>query len=169
MGDQLASGRSFGVRAIVGMAIVASLSGCMANNAIDEMATGSIAPTPVAYSEKDRECLERAIYFESNRSSEEGLVAVGTVVMNRVEAEEFPDTICEVVGQKNQFAPGVLSREMPREKVPDVVAAADKVLDGHRHPSLDEAKFFHMAGLSFPYKNMHYQLEAGGNAFYERH
>jgi spore germination cell wall hydrolase CwlJ-like protein len=171
MGDQLAIGRSFGVRAITGITIVASLSGCVAGNAIDDMATGSIAPVsaPVAYSEKERECLERAIFFESNRSSEEGLVAVGTVVMNRVEADEFPDTICEVVGQKNQFAPGVLSRELPREKVPDVVAAADKVLDGHRHPDLDAAKFFHMAGLTFPYKNMHYRLEAGGNAFYERH
>ena len=28
--------------------------------------------------------------------------------------------------------------------------------------------FFHRAGLTFPYKNMHYVLVAGGNAFYEK-
>jgi len=28
--------------------------------------------------------------------------------------------------------------------------------------------FFHTAGLRFPYKNMHYVLQAGGNAFYEK-
>ena len=28
--------------------------------------------------------------------------------------------------------------------------------------------FFHTAGLHFPYRNMHYILVAGGNAFYEK-
>ena len=52
------------------------------------------------------------MFFESHRSSREGLVAVGTVVMNRVNSGEYPDTICGVVGQKNQFAPGVMTRKM---------------------------------------------------------
>lgn len=30
------------------------------------------------------ECLERAMYFESNRSSQDGMVAVSSVVMKRV-------------------------------------------------------------------------------------
>ena len=149
------------------LAAAMALTGCVATDEVDDMATGAI-PKPV-YSAAERDCLERAIYFESNRSSEEGMVAVGTVVMNRVASEEFPDTVCGVVGQKNQFAPGVLSRDLPREKVPDIVVAADKVLDGYRHPELDRAMYFHMAGLKFPYDNMHYQLVAGGNAFYERH
>ncbi len=33
-----------------------------------------------------QECMERAMYFESNRSSRDGLIAVGSVVMNRVAA-----------------------------------------------------------------------------------
>lgn len=145
------------------------VSGCVATKDVDEQTTGSIsASSSAGYGAKERNCLERAMYFESNRSSEEGLVAVGTVVMNRVASEEYPDSICGVVGQKNQFAPGVLSRNLPREKVPEVVAAADRVLKGERHPDLKVAKFFHMAGLSFPYDNMHYKLVAGGNAFYEK-
>lgn len=153
------------LRCIAPLALAALASGCTTDAGVDEMATGAIAHN---YSAKERECLERAIYFESNRSSEEGLLAVGTVVMNRVESDVFPETICGVVGQKNQFAPGVLSRHMPREKVPDVQQAAEKILSGHRHPELDNAMFFHMAGLTFPYDNMHYRLVAGGNAFYEK-
>jgi spore germination cell wall hydrolase CwlJ-like protein len=155
-------------RVAAAMLAAAVLAGCTATQGIDDMTTASIAPPKDSFTEKDRECMERAIFFESNRSSEEGLVAVGTVVMNRVESEQFPDTVCGVVGQRNQFAPGVLSRNLPREKVPDIQVAAEKVLEGYRHPKLDEAMYFHMAGLKFPYKNMHYQLEAGGNAFYER-
>ncbi|URQ74776.1 MAG: cell wall hydrolase [Candidatus Ochrobactrum gambitense] len=120
------------------------------------------------YTAKDKECLERAMFFESNRSSPDGLMAVGTVVMNRLASGRYPDTICGVVGQKNQFAPGVLSRRMESGKLPDVQAAADAVLKGQRHPKLKNAMFFHTAGLSFPYNNMHYVLVAGGNSFYEK-
>ena len=35
-------------------------------------------------------------------------------------------------------------------------------------PRSTPRSFFHQAGLTFPYSNMHYVLEAGGNAFYER-
>ncbi|TYR29869.1 cell wall hydrolase [Mesorhizobium microcysteis] len=108
------------------------------------------------------------MFFESIRSSREGLVAVGTVVMNRLESGQYPETVCGVVGQKNQFAPGVLSRQMNSKAMPDVMAAADAVLKGERHPAVKNAHHFHQAGLTFPYKNMHYVLEAGGNAFYEK-
>lgn len=120
------------------------------------------------YTARDRECLQRAMFFESNRSSPDGLMAVGTVVMNRLASGSYPDTICGVVGQKNQFAPGVLTRKMNSNALPDVQAAADAVLKGKRHPSLKNSMFFHTAGLKFPYNNMHYVLVAGGNSFYEK-
>ncbi|WP_280819897.1 cell wall hydrolase [Pseudaminobacter soli (ex Li et al. 2025)] len=120
------------------------------------------------YTAKDKDCLARAMFFESNRSSREGLVAVGTVVMNRLQSGEYGGTVCQVVGQKGQFASGVLSRKMDSKALPDVVAAADSVLKGERHPAVKNAMFFHTAGLRFPYKNMHYVLQAGGNAFYEK-
>lgn len=133
---------------------------------LSEAATSSAKP--VAATASNRECLARAMFFESHRSSREGLVAVGTVVMNRVNSGEYPDTICGVVGQKNQFAPGVMTRKMDSKALPDVMAAADAVLAGERHPMVQNAKFFHTAGLNFSYPNMHYVLKAGGNAFYEK-
>jgi spore germination cell wall hydrolase CwlJ-like protein len=113
--------------------------------------------------------MTRVMYFESNRSSAEGMLAVGTVVMNRVESGKYPKTVCGVVGQKNQFAKGVLTKPM-KEGKPKALAerVAWDVLRGKRHRGVGDAMFFHTAGYSFPYRNMHYKVVAGGNAFYEK-
>jgi len=114
------------------------------------------------------ECMERAMYFESNRSSRDGMVAVGSVVMNRVASRQYPNTVCGVVSQKNQFAPGVMTRKMDRRSAPLVREAAISVLRGERHPMIGNAQFFHAASYRAGYNNMHYVLTTGGNAFYER-
>jgi len=116
----------------------------------------------------EKECMMRAMYFESNRSSADGMLAVGTVVMNRYNDPRYPKTICGVVGQKNQFAQGVLSKPMTDSGAVLASRVADQVLAGARHPGVQSAQHFHTAGLRFPYNNMFYVLEAGGNAFYEK-
>lgn len=113
-------------------------------------------------------CMERVVYFESNRSSRDGMIAVGSVVMNCVHSAQFPNSICGVVGQNNQFAPGVMSKSMEHSGRPLATEAATALLRGERHPFVTRAMFFHQAGHSFPYDNMHYVLTAGGNAFYEK-
>ena len=117
---------------------------------------------------KEKECLERAMFFESNRSSRDGMIAVGTVVMNRLRSGNHGSTICQVVGEKGQFAPGVMTRAMNSKAMPDVEEAAEAVLKGERKAKLKNTMYFHTAGLKFPYKNMHYTMVAGGNAFYEK-
>jgi hypothetical protein len=113
-----------------------------------------------------RNCLMRAMYFESNRSSRDGQLAVGTVVMHRLASGKYPRSVCGVVGQHRQFAPGVMSRRMQGD-TRDLAKLADSILRGHRHPRLAKnVMFFHQAGLRFPYRNMRYVLVAGGNTFY---
>lgn len=142
--------------AITALALIVPLSGCLT--------LGGWFQTKSA-----QQCMTRVMYFESNRSSAEGMLAVGTVVMNRVNSPQFPNDVCAVVGQKNQFASGVLARPMTEPRSVQLAASvARDVLRGQRHPGVRSAKYFHTAGLSFPYKNMHYVLVAGGNAFYER-
>ncbi|MDB5615675.1 MAG: cell wall hydrolase [Devosia sp.] len=116
----------------------------------------------------EKECLMRALYFESNRSSSEGMLAVGTVVMNRLYDGRYPRSVCGVVGQKNQFAQGVLTKRMTDSGAVLASQMADQVLRGARHPGVGNAQHFHTAGLRFPYNNMYYVLEAGGNEFYEK-
>jgi spore germination cell wall hydrolase CwlJ-like protein len=114
------------------------------------------------------DCMARAMYFESNRSSRDGMIAVGSVVMNRVASQEYPGSVCGVVEQKGQFAPRILSRKMDGGSVPLVREAAASVLHGERHPLIAQAQFFHTAGYNASYNNIHYVLVTGGNAFYER-
>lgn len=146
---------------LTGLTVAAglSLSGCTGNfGAVDAIQVTS----------DQRDCLTRAMYFESQRSSEEGLLAVGTVVMNRVESEKYPNTICGVVGQRRQFAHGVLRRKMDPAQMGPAQKAADKVLAGHRSKEVGKAMYFHAARIRIPYKNVHYVTIAGGNAFYEK-
>jgi spore germination cell wall hydrolase CwlJ-like protein len=118
---------------------------------------------------REHACMTRVMYFESNRSSAEGMLAVGTVVMNRVNDQRYPHSICGVVGQPNQFASGVLSKKMTDSGAVLASQVADQVMRGERHPGVQNAMHFHTAGLRFPYNNMHYVLMAGGNEFYEKY
>jgi spore germination cell wall hydrolase CwlJ-like protein len=43
------------------------------------------------------ECLARAIYFEARGEPVSGKIAVGRVILNRVESKAYPDSICGVV------------------------------------------------------------------------
>jgi spore germination cell wall hydrolase CwlJ-like protein len=132
-------------------------------------APGAVRAHAVALAKADpreKDCLVRAMYFESNRTSESGLLGVGTVVMNRVGAARYPETICGVVGAPRQFATGVLTRQMAARDMPLAHAVAEDILNGRRSEAVGSAKHFHMAGLRFSYPNMHYVTVAGGNAFY---
>ena len=136
------------------------LSGCVGAG-LDETLSSA------AVNAQSQQCLARAMYFESNRSSREGMLAVGTVVMNRVKSPDYPGSVCGVVGQDGQFASGVMTRGMgPGREL--AMAAAGEVLSGKRYAPVGHARFFHTAGYSYPYHNMNYKAVVGGNAFYEK-
>lgn len=124
---------------------------------------------PLRFSSRDHECMARAMFFESNRSSRDGMIAVGSVVMNRLDSGKWGDSVCGVVGAPRQFAPGVMTRRLDSRALPDVMEAAEAVLKGERHPRIyKDVMFFHTAGHRFRYNNMHYVAVAGGNSFYEK-
>lgn len=49
--------------------------------------------------ERDAECLAKNMYYESRNQGIAGQLAVSAVVLNRVNDNRFPDTICGVVEQ----------------------------------------------------------------------
>ena len=49
------------------------------------------------------ECLALNIYFEARGEPEVGQLAVGHVVMNRVNSKRFPGTVCDVVQQGGEL------------------------------------------------------------------
>jgi len=54
--------------------------------------------------DKDLELLAKAIHGEARGEPYEGQVAVGAVVLNRVESDEFPNNLRDVIYQANQFS-----------------------------------------------------------------
>lgn len=61
--------------------------------------------TEKTYSDNDLYILSHIISAEAGNCSEDMMIAVGSVVLNRVKDERFPDTIEEVVFQPGQYSP----------------------------------------------------------------
>lgn len=56
-------------------------------------------------SQKDLESLAQALYFEANGETDNGMIAVGEVILNRVSHPKYwKDTIYEVIHEKAQFS-----------------------------------------------------------------
>jgi spore germination cell wall hydrolase CwlJ-like protein len=51
------------------------------------------------YSERELRCLAEGMYFEARGEPLRGQLAVGRVILNRVQSDAYPDTICDVVYQ----------------------------------------------------------------------
>ena len=58
----------------------------------------------LAIENNEVECLAKNVYFESRGQPNDGMKAIAFVTMNRVKSGIFPDSICKVVYQKNQFS-----------------------------------------------------------------
>ena len=78
---------------------------------------------------ENEELLERAVHAEAKDESFEGMVAVASVILNRIESETFPDDVESVIYEENQFqvvANGSIE-ESPSERAEE---ATEEALDG---------------------------------------
>lgn len=85
-------------------------------------------------SESDYEALLKIVEAEAGSEDETGKLLVANVVLNRVKSDQFPDTVTEVVyqrqGGKAQFSPvgdGSIERIVASE---ETVAAVERALKG---------------------------------------
>lgn len=60
---------------------------------------GFLASRPPADGGEQWECLAKALYFEARGESVRGIFAVGEVILNRVDSNAYPDTLCDVINQ----------------------------------------------------------------------
>lgn len=63
------------------------------------MLNPTILSMVIALSPADTLCLQKNAYFEARNQSDAGMMAVTHVVLNRVQSDRFPNTVCEVVEQ----------------------------------------------------------------------
>lgn len=115
-------------------------------------------------------CLAIAIYFEARGEPLQGQYAVGQVVLNRVEDERYPDTVCDVVFEDRQFS---FTHDGRPDRLPVVrtraarraIRVADDLLNEVTYPST--STHYHTVSVD-PFWNSEYDLDerVGNHIFY---
>ena len=111
--------------------------------------------------------LSRIIQAESGNQPLEGRIAVGNVVMNRVASPAFPNTVKEVLAQKNQFTTWKNGRLADRTPNEGSVIAAKLVLDGAVVEECEGATFFDSNTTSWAARNKTCIAVIGNHKFYK--
>ena len=93
-----------------------------------------------------KDCLAMNIYHEARGEGIDGQLAVAHVTLNRVADERWPDNICDVVYQKNQFSwTHTIKNQQPRELKAWWIAKAiaHDVMNGKSDDNTGGANFYH--------------------------
>jgi spore germination cell wall hydrolase CwlJ-like protein len=111
------------------------------------------------------------IYYESRGEDFKGKMAVAHTTLNRVESDLFPDTICDVVWQKNQFSwTNDDDLEVYKNDVEWMSSAIAAIYALHisNEDFTNGALFFHANYIDKPYwtEKMEITLKHGGHTFY---
>ncbi len=132
--------------------------------------TNTVASSPKNYSQDDLFWLARIIEAEACGESYNGKVAVGNVIINRVNSKEFPNTIYGVIfeyyGNIPQFSP-VAEGTIYNTPSQESINAAKDALNGAR-PVGNSTYFFNPAKAAGTWivKNKTYVMRIGGHSFY---
>lgn len=120
-------------------------------------------------------CLALAMYWEAKNEGRDGMLAVASVVLNRVVHPEFPDTVCAVVKQGGEAPPCQFSwwcdGKSDRPTEPRAWQLATRIADtALRNPPSDHtdgALFFHSTGIGRPWaRERQRTVQIGRHIFY---
>jgi N-acetylmuramoyl-L-alanine amidase len=126
-------------------------------------------PAEEFYDEEELHWLSKIIHAEAQGEPFDGKLAVGNVILNRVESDEFPDTVYDVIFDNEhgvQFTPTV-NGAIHKEPNEDSILAAMLCLDG---AVLDETMLYFLneriaSSLWIP-QNRDFVMAIGEHKFY---
>lgn len=123
----------------------------ISNTAISHARPYQGSKNEYAADKKEIQCLATAIYFEARGEPSIGQKAVAQVILNRVEDDAYPESVCEVVYQ-NQDRRNACQFSFACDGIPDktsdsrawkkATAIASQTLRG-RNPVMSQAKATH--------------------------
>ncbi len=105
-----------------------------------------------------------AALLECEASGYDGMLAVATVVMNRIESPNYPGSLRKVIYQSGQFAPtwnGSLERILSRGPSQTAYSVAKAALAGSRYAAVINCYEFRSAATT-----SHTGINVGGNIFF---
>jgi spore germination cell wall hydrolase CwlJ-like protein len=110
------------------------------------------------------------IYHEARGESIEGQIAVAQVTVNRASHDYFPDTVCEVVWDEDQFSwtnDGRSDRVRDLEAYRIAVNIAEWVLLGKEDDPTNGSLFYHADRVSpFWARKVDFETKIGDHVFY---
>ncbi len=120
-----------------------------------------------------RHCMALTMYWEARGEGREGMLAVGSVVLNRVDDPRFPGTVCGVVYQGGETPPcqfswwcdGRSDRPTSREQWHVALTLADELLTARPPDRTNGALFFHSASMESPWRRTR-AARIGNHVFY---
>jgi N-acetylmuramoyl-L-alanine amidase len=122
---------------------------------------------------RSKQCLAMALYWEARGEGQQGMLAVSSVVLNRVEDERFPDTVCGVVHEGGEYGrcqfswwcDGKSDAPTNQAEWSEVNSLAHTFLATRPQDPTDGALFYHATSIKRPWRR---QLTAqiGNHVFY---
>jgi N-acetylmuramoyl-L-alanine amidase len=120
-----------------------------------------------------RQCLAEAIYWEARGEGEDGMLAVSSVVLNRVEDERFPNTVCEVIREGGEDPPCQFSwwcdgkSDYPTDRAQwgEIIELANTFLATRPKDTTEGALFYHAASIKTPWRR-ELTAQIGNHIFY---
>lgn len=125
---------------------------------------GTSTTTPSTSTTSDVALFAGLLECEAGSSNYDSLLAVATVVMNRVESSKFPNTLYGVIYQKGQFSPtwnGKLKKVLAHGPASLCYTVAKDALNGKRLNSVSSCLYFNATWATN--KN---GVTVGGNVFW---
>jgi N-acetylmuramoyl-L-alanine amidase len=89
------------------------------------------------------DCLTDNLYHEARGEGEKGMIAVANVTLNRVKSGKFPNDVCKVVYQPNQFSwVGRVDQVDDEASYRKAQSIAMKALDGKTPKLVGNAEYY---------------------------
>ena len=118
-------------------------------------------------------CVALAMYWEARGEGHRGMLAVGSVVLNRVEDDRFPSSVCGVVYQGGEIPPcqfswwcdGKSDRPTHGELWAASLSLADELLMARPSDPTHGALFFHNTSIRPPWRRER-TTRIGSHVFY---
>jgi N-acetylmuramoyl-L-alanine amidase len=122
---------------------------------------------------RSHHCLAEAIYWEARGEGDNGMLAVSSVIHNRVNDERFPDTVCEVIREGGEAPPcqfswwcdGKSDYPTDRSQWGEILDLSYTILATRPEDPTDGALFYHATYIKRPWQR---ELTAhiGNHIFY---
>lgn len=131
------------------------------------------APPRQEVDAQEQQCLAQALYWEARGEGQHGMLAVASVILNRVEDERFPDTVCGVAYDGGETPPcqfswwcdGKSDHPTNQTKWVETLDLANEFLAMRPQDPTGGALFYHANSIQDPWSR---QLTAriGNHIFY---